>query len=238
MKVCVIGDVHGTTKFIDCYMNILKNDNDCEKIIVLGDHFDPYENISVDEMIEKYQEFIDICNKDERVISILGNHDLATYVIYNDSTNRTERSFAAQELISREITKNLPNSYLCYRIGDYLFSHAGVSQVWLDDISKYNVGYEKMIFQNYKGWTKNELSDIVAFYYNDWSCYGNNPHQGCTWIRPEQLDHCAVEGYNQVVGHTQVENIFHCKMKNGMQLWLTDNQRKSEYLTLNIEESD
>lgn len=237
MKVCVIGDVHGTTKFLDCYMNIIKNDNDCEKIIVLGDHFDPYENISVDEMIEKYQEFIDICSKDDRVISILGNHDLATYVIYNDSTNRTARGWNA-EIIGNQISKNLPNSYLCYKIGNYLFSHAGVSQVWLDDISKYGVGYEKMIMQNYKGWTTDELSDIVAFYYNDWSCYGNNEHQGCTWIRPQALDKCAIEGYNQVVGHTQVGEISSVEMKNGMQLWLTDNQRKSEYLTLNIEESE
>ena len=60
MKVCAIGDIHGTNKFLDCYMDIKKNDDDCEKIIVLGDHFDPYDNISLDEMAEKYSEFIDI----------------------------------------------------------------------------------------------------------------------------------------------------------------------------------
>ena len=42
MKVAVIGDIHGTTKFIDCYNNIQKNDTDVDKIIVLGDWFDPY----------------------------------------------------------------------------------------------------------------------------------------------------------------------------------------------------
>lgn len=239
MKVCVIGDIHGTTKFLDCYMNILKNDNDCEKIIVLGDHFDPYENISLDVNIELYNEFIDICKKDDRVISLLGNHDLATYIIYNDSTNRTYRTYNGQQRISEVIEPNLKDSYLCYKIGNYLFSHAGVSQVWLDDISEYKeCNYADRIMSNYKGWTSDELSDIVAFYPMDWSGYGDNQHQGCTWIRPQALDECAIEGYNQVVGHTQVEHILHTKMKNGMTLWLTDNQRKSEYLVLNIEESE
>lgn len=236
MKVCVIGDIHGTTKFLDCYMNIIEKDNDCEKIIVLGDHFDPYEYISVNEMIEKYQEFIDVCNKDNRIISILGNHDLAKYVIYNNTTNRTARGLDA-EIIGNQIIKNLPNSYLVYKIGNYLFSHAGVSKLWLEDIDRYkDANYVEKIMSNYKGWTVDELADIVSFYPNDWSGCGKNMHQGCTWIRPQSLNLCAIEGYNQVIGHTQVENIVDFEMDNGMKLWLTDNMRKSEYLVLNIKE--
>ena len=33
MKYNVIGDIHGTTKWIDCYQQILEKDNDCDKII-------------------------------------------------------------------------------------------------------------------------------------------------------------------------------------------------------------
>lgn len=239
MKVCVIGDIHGTTKFLDCYMDILKNDNDCEKIIVLGDHFDPYENITVDELIEKYNEFIDICKKDDRIISILGNHDLSTYIINDDCTNRTERNRRNQDRIGDVIKRNLPDGYLVYKIGNYLFSHAGVSQVWLDDISRYeDCNYAEKIMNNTKGWNVDELSGIVYFRYIDDSGYGDNEHQGCTWIRPHALDKCAVKGYNQVVGHTQVKEITKVQMENGMDLWLTDNCRKSEYLVLNIEESE
>lgn len=240
MKVCVIGDIHGTTKFLDCYMDILKNDNDCEKIIVLGDHFDPYENISVDELIEKYNEFIDVCKKDNRIISILGNHDLSKYIIYDDCTNRTSRNRHNQDRIGKEVEKNLPDSYLVYKIGNYLFSHAGVSQVWLDYISKYNedCNYAEKIMNSTKGWTVDELSDIANFWVFDYSGYGNDAHQGCTWIRPTALCKCAVEGYNQVVGHTQVEEITKVQMENGMDLWLTDNCRKSKYLVLDIKEDE
>lgn len=235
MKVCVIGDIHGTTKFIDCYMDIIAKNNDCERIIVLGDHFDPYENISTDVMVERYNEFIDICKKDNRVISILGNHDLASYVIRTDCTNRTERSFGNHSKITEAIKENLGNNYLIYKIGDYLFSHAGVSQFWLDD----NMEYKDELLSNKKGWSVEELTKLVSYYDGDWSGYGNNVRQGCTWIRPEALDNSAVENYNQVVGHTQVEDIVKIKLTNGKYLWMIDNQRKSEYLTLEIkEESD
>ena len=231
MKVCVIGDIHGTTKFLDCYNDILKNNNDCKYIIVLGDHFDPYEDISVDELIEKYNEFIDITKKDSRVISCLGNHDLATYVI-DDCTNRTERFHTLIDKISKTVTPNLKDSYLAFKIGNYLFSHAGVSQVWLDDIGE---DYSNKILNNQKGWTAEELNEIVRFYPFDDSYYGDNVHQGCTWIRPNALNHSAIDGFNQVIGHTQVYDICKVKLNNGMDLWMTDNSRKSEYLTLEIE---
>ena len=32
--------------------------NDCDKIIVLGDWFDPYENIPINIMCERFQEFV------------------------------------------------------------------------------------------------------------------------------------------------------------------------------------
>lgn len=233
MKVCCIGDIHGTDKFLTCYNNILQNDNDCEKIIVFGDHFDPYKHIHMSEMIEKYNEFIDISKKDSRIISLLGNHDLAYYIIRMDTTNRTSKFYASK--ISKYIWSNLKSSYLCYRINDYLFSHAGVSKNWLDLIDKYdNANYVNKIFNNYKGWTETELCDLVSFYPLDKSYYGDDVHQGCTWIRPTTLVECAVEGYNQVVAHTRVENITQLNMDNKKDLWLIDTYGKPDYLTLNI----
>lgn len=231
MKVCVIGDIHGTNKFLDCYNNILKNDNDCEKIIVCGDHFDPYEGITYSDMLERYNKFINSCRNDDRIVSLFGNHDLSSYVIRGDYTNRTAMTAAAHGRISDAIKSNLDSSYLAYVIGNYIFSHAGVSSVWLQDIGK---DYADRILNNYKGWTSSELSDVVSFYNDDYSFYGNNEHQGCTWIRPEALIKFAIDNYHQVIGHSQVREICRASLNNGMDLWMTDNARKSEYLTLNI----
>lgn len=236
MKVCVIGDIHGTNKWNECYEKILNQDNDCEKIICLGDWTDPYDDIPFEEQIERYNKFIEDCKKDNRIISILGNHDLATYVI-NDSTNRTTRIPEHRNKWSELISENLKDSYLVYRIGDYLFSHAGVSQKWLNYIAQFNNGYDTKIMSNTKGWNKIDLNEIVGFWYGDWSNYGNHELQGCTWIRPQALVKCMLKDYNQVVGHTQVSEITSVDVDK-VKLWLVDNQRKSEYLTLNIEESE
>ena len=229
MKICCIGDIHGTNKFTNCYNNILNNDNDCEKIIVFGDHFDPYDNITAQTCLEKYDEFNEIRKQDNRIVSLLGNHDLSYYIISNDKTNRTSR-WSCRDF-RNAILKNLDESYLCYKIGDYLFSHAGVSADWingLDDI------YKERILNNYTGWSESELEKIVSFFPYDRSCYGDDTHQGCTWIRPTALYTNPYEDYNQVVAHTRVNEITTIKMTNDKDLYLIDTSGKPDYLTLEI----
>ena len=235
MKVAVIGDIHGTTKFLDCYTKIQQNDPDVDKIIVLGDWFDPYFNIDLDIMIERYNEFVDIWKLDDRIISVLGNHDIAGYIIINDSTSRTRVGKMGQR-IADAIKPNLSESYLTYKVGDYIFSHAGVSQGWLDEIGQYSyANYVNDVMNCKKGWTAEELSDICTFYPYDFGGYGNNKYQSCVWIRPQALYSCAIEGYNQVVAHTRVEEILKVQLLNGKDLWLVDDAQKPNYLILNIE---
>ena len=235
MKIAVIGDIHGTTKFFDCYKKIQENDFDVDKIIVLGDWFDPYIDIDLDIMIERYNEFINICKSDDRIISILGNHDIAGYIIQNDCTNRTIRFGKRRQRITDVIEQNLSESYLTYKVGDYIFSHAGVSKEWLNDISQYSYcNYVDDIMNCKKGWNEDELSDICVFYPFDFSGCGENAHQSCVWIRPQALYDCAIDGYHQVVAHTRVEEITKVSLKNGKDLWLVDDEQKPNYLILNI----
>lgn len=236
MKVCVIGDIHGTDKWHECYQKIRKNDNDCQRIIVCGDWFDPYDDISLEIMMERYNEFLDDLKNDDRIISLLGNHDLDGYIISGE-TNRTCRIRSMRKKITDALTSNLPNSYLVYRIGNWLFSHAGVSQDWIDD----NFEWKDAILSNRKGWTADELEELCSFYYLDWSEYGNNARQGCTWIRPQALMNNHIKGYNQVVGHTRLEKITNLKDIDSdldIELWLVDNCGKPEYLVLEIEDCE
>lgn len=242
MKVAAIGDIHGTTKFQDCYDQINNSDKDIDKIIVLGDWFDPYDDIPFEAMLERYHYFIECCEKDDRIVSILGNHDLEGYIICGE-THRTAKSRRYRQTISEEITKNLPNSYLVYKIGDWLFSHAGVSEDWFNYVKNYNPEYAKRLLTNQKGWTPDELGDICSFYPLDYSCYGDHTYQGCTWIRPSALLRSHLEGYNQIIAHTQVEEFVNLKNEDpdnklDVDIWMIDNQRKSEYFTIKIEKSE
>ena len=241
MKVAVIGDIHGTTKFQECYKNILEIDSDVDKIIVLGDWFDPYINVDLDTMIERYNEFVKIWKSDDRIVSILGNHDIAGYINENDITKRTIRFGKMKQRITDAIVPNLSESYLTYKVGDYMFSHAGVSKYWLDEISQYKYNgcnYADDIMTCKKGWKEYELCDICTYYPLDFSGDGTNKYQSCVWIRPQALYSCAIDGYNQVIAHSRVEKIVKAKLLNEKDVWLVDDGGKPNYLILNIEEKN
>lgn len=254
VEVAVIGDIHGTTKFIEGYEHILKNNNQVKKIVVTGDHFDPYDDIPFDTMVGRYKDFLSCMKNDNRIVSLLGNHDLTSYIIKKDKTNRTISERKPHETISSLIESNLENSRIMYKCGNYLFSHAGVSEVWMEKIAEpISFDFEKL---NKVGWNADELSALVDFYPFDFSGYGNNPNQGPTWLRPYNLIEYPYGEYNQVVGHTMVciennrkfliedygyktetyGNFYKVKMKNGKYVWFSDNAGDSEYLVLEIEE--
>ena len=252
-EVAVIGDIHGTTKFIDGYNHILKHNNHVNKIIVMGDHFDPYDDIPFDTMVGRYNEFIECMKSDDRIISLLGNHDLSKYIIYNDETSRSERFHTHVKKLSNLIESNLDKSRLIYECNGYLFSHAGVSEYWVNTVAE----PEGFNFEKLKkvGWTEYELCSIAKYSIQDFSRWGNSPYQGPTWIRPTMLAKHPYGNYNQIVGHTMIcsekirefcfgdsdfnveksENGFYkVKMINDKDLWFVDNEGKSEYLVLSL----
>lgn len=63
--------------------------------------------------------------------------------------------------------------------------------------------------------------------------YGTSKTQSCTWIRPATLVEYAVNGYNQVVGHTPVDVVKSFEMDNGKMLWLCDSLAYNNYLMIN-----
>ena len=247
-KVAVIGDIHGTTKFIDGYIHILKHNNYVDKIIVMGDHFDPYDEIPFETMVERYEEFVNCMKHDDRIISLLGNHDLARYIIKTDQTSRTAKFHTTIRKISELIESNLDESRIMFTMGEYLFSHAGVSEYWMNSVAEpqgYN--FETL---NKKGWTREELCKILNYYKWDFSGWGNNPYQSPIWIRPEMLVKHPYGNYIQVVGHTlmcielyrkkfkvdaeDIDGFYKTVMCNGKDLWFTDNDGNPEYLILTI----
>ena len=252
-EVAVIGDIHGTMKFINGYEHILKHNNQVKKIIVMGDHFDPYSDISMDTMEERFNVFVNCMKHDNRIVSLLGNHDLATYIIKNDSTNRTSFFPSTKNRIRKLVESNLENSRLMFKYGDYLFSHAGVSSIWVEEIAEpIDFDFKRL---NKIGWNEDELTALVKFYPFDFSGYWNNAHQGPTWLRPYVLVKYPYGDYNQVVGHTMMcfednrdfllesfgyktemdGNFYKAKMENGKYVWFTDNAGDSEYLVLDIQ---
>ena len=107
-----------------------------------------------------------------------------------------------------------------------IFSHAGVSQIWMDN-SRIKSVYEINNLEPSElfGFTPESLFDN----------FGNSVTQPPTWIRPQSLCKCNVIEWDQVVGHTPVTtdiiNIRKATKKN-RNIWLCDALDMSKYLII------
>ena len=106
-----------------------------------------------------------------------------------------------------------------------IFSHAGVSDVWMKNSEIDSV-------HDINSLEPSELFGFTPNYYGD--CYGDSETQPPVWIRPQALCKCNVKGWDQVVGHTPVRTIINVgKSAKGKQnIWLCDALGVKQYLVI------
>lgn len=192
MKTLVLGDIHGR----DCWEDIIDKENP-DKVIFLGDYVSTHEDIDSSTQLENLHEILRTKNEwRDDMILLRGNHDMQ-HLGYPWAECSGYDKYVGIEMakIKEEFLKSTQWVYMDDNI---VFSHAGVSAVWmknvgLDDINKIN---------------ELEPSEFFGF----WPCkmsdfYGISPTQPCTWIRPQTLVEYMPEGIIQVVGHSPVKKI-------------------------------
>lgn len=224
MKILVLGDIHGRTIWKD----IIERENP-DKIIFLGDYVSTHEGISSDQQIEELYAILDYKeNNPDKVILLRGNHDIQHLGYYwGECSGFNPRVYQYMS------TEDVKGWYLSLTQWIYIdedlktiFSHAGVSQTWMDKIAGVdNVNQINSLEPSEKfGFTPNYPFDMC----------GTSPTQPPTWIRPESLCTCNVVGYDQVVGHTPQRKI--SKMvqatKGKQTIWLCDSLGFENYLII------
>lgn len=205
MKILVIPDIHQT----EHYKKPLKELYDSvDKVIFLGDYFDFHDPEGVVDTSKAIENFNDICKlaKDnpDKVDALIGNHD--DEYITDDMTNTYQ--YHNETLIGKAILSNLDVLKVAVMYDDWLFSHAGVSDVflYLNGLATNNNG--KFIpIEGYVEELNKKLhrdgADFLVYSRFDISHYGDDKTQTPTWIRPNSLlSNCAHN--KQVVGHTAV----------------------------------
>jgi hypothetical protein len=100
---------------------------------------------------------------------------------------------------------------MAYGFGDYLFTHAGVSPVFMDQVfGSDDWSIESVVVD------LNELFKYKpkAFQFNGFESSGDSPTQTPIWIRPRSLMSAnkkhkkrLKKDYIQIVGHTQMQKI-------------------------------
>ena len=219
MKICVIGDVHGSNVWKEI---IDKEKERVDKFIFLGDYVDDREGLTTPAMqLENLQEIIEDYKPLYDIDLLVGNHDMQYIGLARCDKHSQAIATMVNDYLLEMIRKQMLKVVVHY--DNYLFSHAGVSSEWLKrkrikNLADINREFVSSPF----------LIDFVSEFDSDQS--GDNIYQSPIWIRPDSLFQSAINGYHQVVGHTRLEEIG-IIAQNNYRLIFTDTGLK-QYLVI------
>lgn len=198
MKIIALGDIHGRSRW-----EKIASGQTCDKLVFLGDYFDSF-TIPGEEQIRNFQKIVAYKEANpDKVVLLTGNHD-NHYLPVARSINETYSGFQNRyaHLISPLLQQHSDLLQVCYRWEDYLFTHAGVTDTWLN-----GTGYKGEEMEAYI----NELFRYKPqkFLFNGSDPYGDDVTQSPLWVRPQSLKKDAVgpQKLRQVVGHTSMKTL-------------------------------
>lgn len=119
----------------------------------------------------------------------------------------------------------LENTQWMHREENIIFSHAGISKVWMKNNN----------ISSIEDINNLEPSQVFGFTPDNYMDYcGESATQPPTWIRLRSLQYHGIDNYIQVVGHTPVNYICNISKDLGEdypEIWACDNLPK-EYLVI------
>ena len=211
MKLVAIGDIHGR----DIWKQIVAKEHDADEFVFVGDYFDSF-TVKGPDQINNFLDIIEFKKQSKvPVILLIGNHDHHYYPGVDDSGTSGYQTLLAPS-IKYVVNENKQYLQAAYQVGEFVFTHAGLSSEWLDDsiegwnadnvVEKVNELFQyqpgKIAYRSYK-----QVGDQVYGAQG----YGNEAFQGPIWIRPSALMTANKKTLRkkiiQVVGHTPQDNI-------------------------------
>lgn len=127
-KIYIVPDVHCR----DFYKPVL--DIKDKPVIFLGDYMDPYVNEGFTDKhgIKNLQEIIDFARNNKNVTLLVGNHDCSWIW---DALRWERTSYLYYKELHQLYRDNIDLFTPCVRLGDILFTHAGISDGWIDHMN-------------------------------------------------------------------------------------------------------
>ena len=205
-KTLVLGDTHGRSNW-----KLAIHQEQPDRVIFIGDYFDSFEFSGV-EQIDNFKQIIQYKenNPQVEVVLLIGNHDHHYFPEIGYTGTSGYQSRIAPSII-QVIDENRHHLQMAYGFENYLFTHAGVSPVFMDQVFGENDwSIENVVVD------LNELFRYkpMAFEFNGFDAYGDNTTQTPIWIRPRSLmsankkhKKSLRKDYIQIVGHTGMKRI-------------------------------
>jgi hypothetical protein len=214
MKLVAIGDIHGR----DIWKQIVAKEQDADEFVFVGDYFDSF-TVKGPDQINNFLDIIEFKKQSKvPVILLIGNHDYHYYPGIEDSGTSGYQTLLAPS-IKYVVNENKQYLQAAYQVGEFVFTHAGLSSEWLDDmvvdwdvdsldatvndLFQYQPG--KIAYRSFKYYDYENNQAQLA------SGYGDETFQGPIWIRPSALMTANKKTLRkkiiQVVGHTPQDTI-------------------------------
>lgn len=200
MRVLIIPDVHGRT----LWKEHVKEEHDL--CVFLGDYFDSWDETAASQ-IANFREIMEYkkANKD-KTKCLIGNHDHHYIRGCNGGTSGYQKVHAVDiQLVMEEFMDELQAAYILrHETSNILFTHAGVSKSFLKlpyiaiDENSPTLDEDLNMLMKHKP---------TCFMFNGRESHGDDVYQTPIWIRPKSLIADKIDGYVQVVGHTQMKEI-------------------------------
>lgn len=201
MKIVAFGDLHGNPYWKEG----LKKHEDADYTVFMGDYFDSKDYITKAQ-IKNFEAVMTLKSQHpDKVITLTGNHDLP-YIL------KQRPAYFGYQIRGRYSIEPVIEEYksslqIACRLGKYMFSHAGISPLFINE--------------HFEAWTVDAIPDLLnslfntnpaafSFHPDGTDPSGDNVFQTPLWIRPQSLmsankDHEIATKVIQVVGHTRVE---------------------------------
>jgi hypothetical protein len=192
-----LGDIHGSTAWKD----IVKQHSDC-RVVFLGDYLDPYTHISEEALLRNLREIITFKQQNpDRVVLLLGNHDLHYFVEEADISSRFNMYIAPN--LSAIFHENYDLFRFAFQEENCVFTHAGISQGWWD------TDFHGDSRQNIAGQLNHCKPEQTEALFRMGYFRGGKKGSlgGIFWADIEELHDMPLCGYTQIVGHNRVNDI-------------------------------
>jgi hypothetical protein len=192
----VLGDIHGSTY----WKHVIADNSDC-RYIFLGDYLDPYEYVPRRELLGNLRQLIAFKQEHPQdVVLLLGNHDLHYFMEEVETCSRFDLQIAMR--VADIFHENRRLFRFAFQDGNYIFTHAGISQGWFDN--DFRGDSNRNIAEQLNHPTPG-LQELTLF-----NCGrlrgGSDRNSGIFWADTEELNE-PLQGFTQVVGHNRVADI-------------------------------
>ena len=195
MKIITIGDLHGSEAWKQVHPN------SWDRIIFAGDYVDSFD-YSDEEIQRNFRQVIQLKKKhSEKVILLLGNHDLQYY--FNSISRHGCSGFRRRMMpvLFDIFHTEKENFQVAFQLGNYLWTHAGVVQRWYDQFIKSQLlaSDENLAFSLNRLF----LSYYLPLFHVSGLRGGDEKDGGIFWAHHTETCDDPLRKYHQIVGHTR-----------------------------------